>query len=395
MVQRVRDWGRARPWVLDYVLVGLLLVFSLDPLLGEATQDERDPNALAALLFAVSIVPILWRRTHPLPVLFVVGAAALTYEAFDFPESSLNAISALIAIYASAAYSENRRHAYMGAGFAAVLIGLILVANWDPETAQVADLIANYVIFGTAWVAGDNIRQRRERVRALEERAVLAEQSRDEEAARAVSAERTRIARELHDVVAHSVSVMVVQAGAARRVLQQAEPDPDRAIQALDAVENTGRESLTELRRLLGVLRKEDDRSFGRVPQPTISAVDALVTQTREAGLDVALVIEGNPTPLAPGVDLTAYRIVQEALTNALKHAGPGVHADVHVCYGDAELEILVSDNGRGSHVARPAGGHGLVGMQERVNLFGGQLVTGNRSGGGFQVRATLPLAAA
>jgi signal transduction histidine kinase len=251
-VQRSRDWFRARPRALDAAIVVLLLLFSLDPLvLRDPRPDEHPANALAVVLFVGSIVPIIWRKTRPLPVLVTVGAMALVYETIDFPDSALNALSALLAIYAVGAYTD-RRQSYVGAGIAAVLVGLILAANWDAG-AELANVIANYVIFGTAWVAGDNIRQRRERVKALEDRAVLAEASKTEEAHRAVAAERTRIARELHDVVAHSVSVMVVQAGAARRMLQREDPDPARAIEALGSVETTGRESLTELRRLLGV----------------------------------------------------------------------------------------------------------------------------------------------
>ena len=227
---------------------------------------------------------------------------------------------------------------------------------------------------------------------SLEERAVLAEAGREEEARRAVTAERTRIARELHDVVAHSVSVMVVQAGAARRVLDK---EPDRASEAMASIESTGRQSLNELRRLLGMLREADGTATGRVPQPSIEHVDVLLAQTRDAGLPVTFEVEGEPRSLAPGVDLSAYRIVQEALTNAIKHAGPA-HAEVRLCYGTDTLELVVSDDGRGADCDEVEGngtsGHGIVGMRERVSLFGGDLQVGNRPGGGFTVRATLPL---
>jgi signal transduction histidine kinase len=255
----------------------------------------------------------------------------------------------------------------------------------------VIDLLSNYAVFATAWVLGDNMRQRRERVRSLEERAELAEQSREEEARRAVAAERTRIARELHDVVAHSVSVMVVQAGAARRVLEHS---PEQAAEAMTQIEAAGRQSLNEMRRLLGVLRRDDDRSFGRDPQPSVEHLDVLVNQVREAGLPVELVVEGEPRPLAAGVDLSAYRIVQEALTNTLKHGGPAARAEVRICYAGDVIEVVVADDGRGSDSDRSddPGGHGLVGMRERVTLFGGDLQARNRPGGGFVVRATLPL---
>jgi signal transduction histidine kinase len=390
-VRRANEWFRARPMVVDALLAGGLLVFSGLAIASGKEPAEREPDALAWVLVFVSALPIAWRRKTPLWTITLTGAAAIVYETMDYPDHSVNAFAVLIALYAVAAYAP-RRESLQAAAISAVALLAIIIANWEPE-ATIGDAVGNYFIFGTAWVAGDAVRSRRDRIRALEERAVLAELSREEEALRAVAAERTRIARELHDVIAHSVSVMVVQAGAARRMLQRDEPDPDKAIEALASVENVGRESLTELRRLLGVLRKDDDRSFGRVPQPSIRFVEALVTQARDAGLDVDLVVEGETKDLSPGVDLTAYRIVQEALTNTIKHAGPAVHAEVHVCYRPAAVEVVVTDDGRGADGER-GGGHGIVGMEERVSLFGGTLQAGNRPGGGYQVRALLPFEA-
>jgi signal transduction histidine kinase len=272
-------------------------------------------------------------------------------------------------------------------GLGVTLVGVTIVLATQPVGFQLGGLVSNYILFVTAWVLGDNLQTRRAYVRSLEERAVLSEAAMLEEARQAVTAERTRIARELHDVIAHSVSVMVVQAGAARRVLDK---DPARASEAMSSIESTGRQSLNELRRLLGMLREADGGDTGRVPQPSIEHLDALVAQTREAGLPVALEIEGEPRPLAPGVDLSAYRIVQEALTNTIKHAGPA-NAEVRLCYGADALELIVSDDGRGAD-GDAGGGHGLVGMRERVSLFGGDLHVGNRPGGGYTVRATLPL---
>jgi signal transduction histidine kinase len=206
-----------------------------------------------------------------------------------------------------------------------------------------------------------------------------------------VADERARIARELHDVVAHNVSVMVVQAGAARRTIER---DPDRAREALTSVEATGRQALDEMRRLLGVLRTEDEATELRAPQPSVSHLDELVAHVREAGLPVDLVVEGEPRPLMSGVDMSAFRIVQEALTNSLKHAGPA-HARVRLRYGEHDLCLEVVDDGRGLAADAPAsngGGHGLVGMRERVALFGGELQAGPRTGGGYVVSARIPL---
>jgi signal transduction histidine kinase len=199
--------------------------------------------------------------------------------------------------------------------------------------------------------------------------------------------ERARIARELHDVVAHSVSVMTVQTGAVRRLLT---PDQERERETLLAVERTGREALNEMRRLLGMLRATDEAE-GLAPQPSLRQLDTLVEQVREAGLPVELKVEGAPVDLPPGLDLSAYRIVQEALTNALKHAGPA-RATVAVRYGPDELELEIADDGRGAANGTGTGG-GLVGMRERAALVGGRLEAGPRNGGGYAVRARLPLA--
>jgi len=273
---------------------------------------------------------------------------------------------------------------------------VLLVLSTSRFDVDPATVISNYVIFGTAWILGDNLRNRRAYVSGLEERAASLEREREEQARRAVGAERTRIARELHDIVAHSVSVMVVQAGAARRVLHTR---PEQAEVALAAVEEVGRQSLAEMRRLLGVLRRDDGPSFGLEPQPSVEHLDDLVRSTRRAGLDVALTVEGVPRPLPAGVDLSAYRIVQEALTNTLKHAGPAA-ATVRLRYGADDVQVEVSDDGRGAaaDVHRngdgdgDGGGKGLMGMRERVAMCGGELSAGHRPGGGFAVRARIPL---
>ena len=222
----------------------------------------------------------------------------------------------------------------------------------------------------------------------VEERSAALEREQDANVRVAAAEERARIARELHDVLSHSVSVMVVQAGAERLALGS-----ERAAtgETLEAIENTGRQALAEMRRLLGMLRAEGE-SPAHAPQPTLAELDGLVSQVREAGLPVELYVEGEPTALPPGVDVSVYRIVQEALTNVLKHAGPAT-ARVVVRYAGRELELEISDDGRGSAAVGDAG-HGLVGMRERVALYGGDFDAGVSNGGGFVVRARLPLAA-
>ncbi len=237
------------------------------------------------------------------------------------------------------------------------------------------------------WLAGSAVRSWRGRARALEERAQALERERELAARVAVADERARIARELHDVVAHSVSVMVVQAGAARRALGHR---PEQAGEAMRAVETAGREALGELRRLLTVLA--DGRAdAGLDPQPGLGELDALIERVRSAGLQVAKTVEGEPQPLSPGIDLAAYRIVQEALTNTLRHA-PGARARVTIRYLEHELNLDIADVGGGPPPASSAGaGRGLIGMRERVAMLGGELEVGRREGG-FRVSARLPL---
>jgi signal transduction histidine kinase len=234
------------------------------------------------------------------------------------------------------------------------------------------------------------VRVRTRLTEELHEEAVRAEEAREQEALRAAAEERRRIAREMHDVVAHSVSVMVVQAGGARRILER---DPARAIAAGEQIERTGREALAEMRRLLGVLNPEGEEPAALAPQPTLDGLGALADRARAAGLPVSLHVEGAPRPLPTGVDLAAYRVVQEALTNALKHAGT-TPTEVHVRWGATQLELEILDRGPGGTADRATGesGHGLVGMRERVRLYGGELETGRRRGGGFRVHARIPL---
>jgi signal transduction histidine kinase len=237
-----------------------------------------------------------------------------------------------------------------------------------------------------AWVLGRALRSRNRYASALEAHAERLEVDRDAQARVAVTLERARIARELHDVVGHSVSVMTVQASAVRRRLN---PDQEQEREALEIVEQTGREALAEMRRLVGVLRRPEEAP-ALAPQPSLEHLDRLVAQAQESGLPVELRIEGEPTQLPPGVDLTAYRLVQEGLTNAIKHARAS-RADVVVRYEDGTVEVSVTDDGPGGGDGG-GGGHGLVGMRERVTVYGGELEAGPRPEGGYSLKARLPV---
>ena len=278
---------------------------------------------------------------------------------------------------------RERRQAIAGL---AILLGVAaIVTRNDPEGAF-GDLAWLALVFGVAWVVGFGLGQKFREGDEAKERAERAEREREEQARLAVAEERARIARELHDVVGHSVSVMTVQAAGARRLL---DPDQEREREALMVVEQTGREALAEMRRLVGVLRRPEEAP-ALAPQPSLEHVDRLVEQAREAGLPVELRVEGDPVELAAGLDLTAYRLVQEGLTNAVKHAR-ATHADVLLRYDDGHVELTVTDDGTGDGGGE-SGGHGLVGMRERVSVYGGELEAGPRPGGGYRLRARLPI---
>jgi len=342
--------------------------------------DEQGPKASAALVSFVMAAALLWRRRAPLASLVAISATFAAWSLIKAPMGSLMPFVIILVAVFTAAQKEPPRRALAGGA-----IGL--AAIWL-EIAVTDDDFANYTFTGVfvvgAWLAGRGFRTREVHAGVLEERAARLEV----EARAAVAEERARIARELHDVVAHNVSVIVIQSQAAQQSTA-AESDAGRALRSIEA---TGQEALTEMRRLLGLLRKEDDE-LALAPQPSLRHLDRLAESVRDAGLPVEVEIDGDPVALPPGVDLSAYRIVQEALTNALKHAGPA-RARVLVRYRAQELELEISDDGSGAPTAN-GGGHGLVGMRERVNVYGGVVESGGRPEGGYAIRVRLPLASA
>ena len=366
-------WPRAA----DAALAAVSLVLSA--CVTEGTGDSlvlRSPAEVPVyvlLLFVVGSAALYWRRRAPVAVLAVVLASwALTLGSGD---SDLGWQS-LIAVYGVGRYSSAERWGHVGVDAALVVVVLHGVTG-DLPWGEVA---FGVVVFFTVWYVG-----RRLRLRA--ERAVQAEREQQEQAQRIVTEERARIARELHDVVAHRVSLMTVQAGAAKTV---AATDPAAALRAMAAVEEAGRQALDELRHLLGLLRPTSLPDAVQ-PQPGLADLDRLVAQSRAAGLEVSIVREGLGTGLPARVELSAYRIVQESLTNVLKHAGPGARSRVRLTSDGDALLVEVADDGSGATVL-PGAGHGLVGMRERALLLGGVLETGPGPDGGFRVRARLPL---
>lgn len=356
----------------------------------EETGSQRDADAWGVVLAAGATLPLALRRRWPIPVLATVSVATWAYWMSDYTKAFDAGI--LVALYTTIAYGHHRGRAWVVGGFFAITSVAIVIFGIvsDEDDVGVSTLLGVVTLFTVGMVMGEAVRNRRAYQRELEDKAARAQDDAAAEADRAVAEERTRIARELHDVVAHSMSVMVVQAGAARRVLHT---DAQRADQALAAIEETGRSSLTEMRRVLGILRTAADEQ-ALAPQPTLDDFSALVTSCAEAGVEVDLTVHGSERPLGPGLELAVFRIVQEALTNVIKHSA-AERADVRLTYGPDHLEVVVLDAGRGAAAdpAPPGSGNGLVGMRERVELFDGSLVAGPRPGGGYQVVATIPIA--
>jgi signal transduction histidine kinase len=360
----------------ELVLVsGLGLLAMVELWLDDDWADHR--RTLAPLALAMTAV-LLLRLRAPLVALALQVAGFLAVSeilASEDNDPMTMVLLLLVTVYSAGAHTRGRSLLA-----AAVLVAAATFAAMvqDGESMNVGGLLFFGLFIGGPFLAGVVIRIRREREGLLM-------RERDERARAAVLEERTRVARELHDVVAHAISVIVLQARGARRSLAS---EPEAARGALDAIEETASQALAEMRRLLEMLRA-DDESVGLAPQPSLAHVETLAGQVAEAGLPVEVAVEGEPRELPPGVDLAAFRIVQEALTNALKHAG-SARARVLVRYGADDVELEIADDGTGS-ANGDAGGHGLAGMRERVSLYGGRLEAGPGAGGGFLVRARLP----
>jgi signal transduction histidine kinase len=382
-------WLRRHPKLVDGVLATVLL------LTGIAPAVTLGRPALIPLS-AVMCVPVVFRRAHPVGA-FAVAVAAGAVEVALGLRPGTTGLALVVLLYTLAAYTPRRVSI---AGLAVCLCGIAVAIGrwWTPGAFRPLTwlFVGSVTMAGPAliaWVVGDSMRYRRAYYANLEERAARLEAERDTQAQIAAAAERARIARELHDVVAHHVSVMVVQADGATYALGH---DPQRARTALAAIGTTGRQALAEMRRLLGVLRADEDAAGAqRAPLPGIGQLADLLEQSRAAGLPVSLTVAGVPQPLPDGTGLAAYRIVQESLTNARKHAGPHASAEVKLCYEADALVLTIIDDGRGGGPGGDGTGHGLAGMAERVGVYGGTLTAGPRGGGGFEVAARIPLARA
>jgi signal transduction histidine kinase len=358
----------------------------------ELVVGRNSPGAPATTLWfavpavGVLVLPLFARRRFPFaaPAAYLLIATGLTYvDGLLIPFiGSLG----LVGMATAFLLGNLRDDTQAGIGLALVLGSIVIVVSNIPGPQSAADLIFIPLRFVVSWVAGYALRERAEQAEAAEERAMYAEREREAAARIAVAEERARIARELHDIVAHAVSVMVLQVGAVRHQLPETLGEDK---EALNRVEQAGRTALAEMRRLLGAMRRNGD-DVELAPQPGLDSLDALLDDVGRAGLPVRLHVDGDPIPLPRAIGLSAYRIVQEGLTNALKHAHAS-HADVTVRYRPGELEVEVADDGAGTATSDGLG-HGLVGMRERVKIYGGQMTAGTAKEGGFVLSARLPL---
>jgi signal transduction histidine kinase len=374
----------------DSLLALVFVVWAQLDLWGHTPAGLRviGGRSVLAVLLVLLTLPLAFRRRAPAGTLLVVTASLVVASAFVRHSTGVPVevfIAVLVAFYSVRAHCDERRAPITGA-LALATIAIVDLARPGFFNGTGSPRPGAWLAFAIAWLVGRDMRRRRERVADLESRAERLEREHEEKARLAATEERARIARELHDIVAHGVSVIVAQARAGPHLVA----DRERATAAFQAIESSGREALVELRRLLGILRSEDEQlAIG--PQPGLSSLQSLVEQVRGSGLPVDLQIEGEPVHLPAGIDLSAYRIVQEALTNVVKHA-KATSAEVAIRYDPHALEIAIADDGRGGAATANGGGHGLIGMRERVVLYGGTLDIGVRDGGGSCVRARLPL---
>ncbi|MFE3602740.1 sensor histidine kinase [Streptomyces sp. NPDC059096] len=398
---RTRGWARTHPLAADGVLAAGALVCMVigsfaEPHRGDGVPsfDARTPSTLSLLLVVLGAATLVFRRRAPMLVLLGAGVLTMIELITTRPPAPVF-MCAVLALYTVAARTD--RPTTWRAGFATMSVLTAVAMGLGPGPWYSQENLGILAWTGMAGAAGDAVRSRRAFVDAIRERAERAERTREEEARRRVAEERLRIARDLHDVVAHHIALVNVQAGVASHVMDRR---PDQAKEALGHVREASRSALNELRATVGLLRQSGDPAAPTEPAPGLAQIDRLLDTFRHAGLPVEFAANGAVAPgreLPAAVDLAAYRIIQEALTNVRKHAGGGAKAEVSVVRVGPTVEITVLDNGTGADGGPPApdphsGGHGLVGMRERVTALGGTLTAGPRYGGGFRVQAILPV---
>lgn len=382
-------WLREHPTQADAILAVTLTVLALVFHLADFENDDSefaDPSWWTAILVFGSVFPIAWRRVHTVISTVLVVVIQVTAAFVDVDGAGF--LGVVVALYSLGAHTAGPKRTRVVVLVIASITALFVTGLAVGEL-DLGSFISSTIILVTAFVLGDNVRRRRDAATALQERAERAERERELIAQREVNAERSRIARELHDVVAHSVSVMVIQAGAARRSLSSS---PENAEQALTNIEETGRQTMNELRGILGVLRRsaaDTGADPALAPQPALAEIGALVAMSDD--LPIRLKVSGDLADLPTSITLTGYRVVQEALTNIRRHAGPVTSVEITVGRSDNEVALRIVDDGRGAAADDVGPGYGIVGMRERVAAVGGTVQAGWRTGGGWRVAVSLP----
>ena len=368
------------------------MLAGIDAVAFEPLDGQREPDGLAFVMIGLAGISLVWRRSQPLTVLVVVGVAMISFWLRG--HGAFLAVLGLPSLYAVAVYEEDRARAWFGmiaAGLSMMIAASFTVLN-PPDGYLFPNAITMAAYLAATAAIGVVVRNRARIFVDTQRRVERAEAERRAAAERAVIAERSRIAREMHDVVAHGMSVVAIQASAAQEIVYD---DPDKAFQVLGHIEEASRAALSDLRRMLGALRPETgDEAASLLPQPGIADVAGIVREASAAGIDVELAIAGHERRLAPGIELAAYRIIQESLTNVRKHAGPATSADVTIDFGARSLCLEISDDGGGerSQTGEIGGGHGLTGIQERADIYDGSCSAGPLPEGGWAVRVSLPI---
>lgn len=385
-------WWKAHPFTVDaFFAVLFFVVTTADLYFRSSDGTHRDADLFAYLLLAGQTLSIAARRRTPVAMMYVASVSFVLFWLLDYPLGFDTAAG--VGIYSAAANGTDRRRTWVHIGAVLAVMSVLPLLPFTPrEGTAAAPLALGVAVFHlAAALLGEIVYQRGRRIDDLEDRAQRAEEALETNARFAVIEERTRIAREMHDIVAHGMSVIAVQAAAAQSI---AGTDPEKTVEVLARIENAGRESLTEMRRMLAVLRADEDQQASLAPQPSIQDIPHAVARSVESGVATELVITGLARPLAAGIELTAFRIVQEALTNVRRHAGNAASATVRLAYDPSTLTIDVTDDGRGavSALSDAGGGNGLIGMRERIEIYDGTFEAGPVAGGGYAVRAVLPV---
>ncbi len=381
------------PLVFDGLLAVALFAFSFVSRL-EVDADtlapfRREPDGLNLLLTALMTLPLVLRRVHPIPVFVLTLLTWGADRVLDYPATTSSAAVVLV-FHSIGSELPRRMSTAIGVPVVVAVSAFTVLGAVTLESVTWGSAVFTLLATAVPLLLGREVHERRRRFTELEERAERAEREREARAKQAVADERARIARELHDVVAHQMTVMTLQAEGAHRVAGSSDP---RIVEALGVIRDAGREALGEMRRMVGLLRDPDAATPDMAPLPQLSDLDTLIAGIERAGVPVDFSVSGTPHKLGEGIELSVFRIVQESLTNAVRHGGPGVSATVAIHYGDDRLDVSVRDDGRGAANRDENGdGHGLVGMRERVAVLGGTFTAGPRPGGGFEIEASLPV---